>query len=102
MLLFALYCISYCVVTTTTIGFGDFTPERQALRAFAVLFIPLSVGAMGHFLGTIANFIVEQRSRHFDKQLYVHNIFSIPLCGAAKLNGLTVLCIADALTIEGF
>ena len=61
--------ISYCVVTTTTIGFGDFTPETQALRGFAVLFIPLAVGAMGHFLGTIANFIVEQRSRQFDKQL---------------------------------
>lgn len=41
---------------------------------FAVLYIPLAVGAMGHFLGTIANFIIEQRRRQFDKKLWRHEI----------------------------
>jgi potassium channel subfamily K len=29
---------------------------------------------MGHFLGTIANFIVEQRSQVFDKRLWKHEL----------------------------
>jgi hypothetical protein len=62
--------IYYCVVSCTTIGYGDLTPARQSMKLFAVIFIPLSVAAMGHFLGTIANFIVEQRSQVFDKRLW--------------------------------
>ena len=81
---------SYCVVTTTTIGFGDYTPHRQSLRAFAVLFIPLSVGAMGHFLGTIANFIAEQRSKVYDKQLWRHEITLEDLHAMSQGHGETV------------
>jgi Ion channel len=66
--------IYYCVVTTTTIGYGDLTPQRQSTKLFAVLFIPLAVGAMGHFLGTIANFIVDQRSREMYKRLWQHEL----------------------------
>jgi potassium channel subfamily K, other eukaryote len=64
----------YCVVTTTTIGYGDRVPQHESMKLFAVLFIPLSVGAMGHFLGTIANFIVEQRRKAYDKQLWKHEL----------------------------
>jgi len=53
--------IYYCIVTTTTIGFGDLTPTLPRTKWFAVLFIPLSVGAMGHILGTVANDILERR-----------------------------------------
>lgn len=44
------------------------------MKLFAVLYIPLAVGAMGHFLGTLANFIIEQRRRKFDKKLWKHEI----------------------------
>jgi potassium channel subfamily K, other eukaryote len=67
-------CIYYCVVTTTTIGYGDLTPQMQSTRLFAVLFIPLAVGAMGHFLGTVANFIVDQRTRVHHKRLWKHEL----------------------------
>ena len=33
--------IYYCVVTTTSIGYGDLTPIREDTRLFAVMFIPL-------------------------------------------------------------
>jgi len=55
-----------------------------------VLFIPLSVGAMGHFLGTIANFIVEQRSRVYDKQLWRHEITLEDLHSMSEGHGETV------------
>ena len=66
--------IYYCVVTTTTIGYGDLTPQQQSTKLFAVLFIPLAVGAMGHFLGTVANFIIEQRTRVHHKRLWRHEL----------------------------
>lgn len=66
--------VYYMVVTSTTIGYGDYVPDREWTKLFAVLYIPLAVGAMGHFLGTIANFIIEQRRQHFDKKLWRHEI----------------------------
>lgn len=39
--------IYFCVVTATTIGFGDVTPSTPLGKGFAILLIPLSVGAMG-------------------------------------------------------
>jgi hypothetical protein len=66
--------IYYCVVTTTSIGYGDFTPQRPSMKLFAVLFIPLAVGAMGHFLATMTDFIVEQRRQATDKKLWAHEL----------------------------
>jgi Ion channel len=66
--------IYYCVVTTTTIGYGDRVPQHEGMKLFAIVFIPLSVGAMGHFLGTVANFIIEQRRKAYDKQLWKHEL----------------------------
>jgi hypothetical protein len=44
------------------------------MRLFAVLYIPLGVGALGHFLGTIANFLMEQRQKACDTKLWKHEI----------------------------
>lgn len=64
----------YCVVTTTSIGYGDLTPAREEIRLFAVLYIPLAVGTMGHFLGKIATFIVEQRTKATNEALWKHEL----------------------------
>lgn len=66
--------VYYMVVTSTTIGYGDYVPEQQLTKLFAVFYIPLAVGAMGHFLGTIATYIVDKRRQKFDKKLWRHEI----------------------------
>lgn len=43
--------VYYCVVTATTIGFGDVTPSTDLGKGFAIVLIPLTVGAMGYILG---------------------------------------------------
>eukprot|EP00978_Attheya_sp_CCMP212_P030653 scaffold113525_cov46-Attheya_sp.AAC.1 len=64
----------YMVVTTTTIGFGDFTPDRAWLKLCAVVFIPLGVGTMGHVLGEVANVIVQERRHAFQRRVWTHEL----------------------------
>jgi hypothetical protein len=54
----------------TTIGFGDLCPKTRAARLFAVLYIPLSVAAMGELLSGIAMALVQRRQRElYERQL---------------------------------
>ena len=80
--------IYYCTVTTTSIGYGDLTPIRQDTRLFAVLYIPLAVGAMGHFLGTIATFIVEQRTQKTNESLWKHELTMDDLRSMSSSDGV--------------
>lgn len=64
----------YMVTTCTTIGYGDVTPHSNSMKLFAILYIPLAVGAVGHFLGSIANLIIESRHKVFEKQFWQHEM----------------------------
>lgn len=44
------------------------------MRGLAVIYIPLACGAMGHFLGTIATFIVDQRTKKMNEYLWKHEL----------------------------
>mmetsp|Transcript_9349 Transcript_9349/g.21087 ORF Transcript_9349/g.21087 Transcript_9349/m.21087 type:complete len:546 (+) Transcript_9349:107-1744(+) len=60
----------YCVVTATTIGFGDLTPQSDISKAVAILFVPIAVASMGYILGNVASFIVESRRAEHTKKLW--------------------------------
>ncbi|KAL3809946.1 hypothetical protein ACHAXA_011388 [Cyclostephanos tholiformis] len=62
--------IYYCVVTATTIGFGDITPKTESDKAVAIVFIPIAVASMGYILGNVATHIVEKRRDEFTKRLW--------------------------------
>ncbi|KAL7573533.1 hypothetical protein ACA910_008674 [Epithemia clementina (nom. ined.)] len=58
----------FTIVTATTVGYGDYSPESQKGRLIAIFFIPLSVGAMGHFLSSVAEAIMERRAEAVRRQ----------------------------------
>lgn len=60
--------IYYCIITTTTIGFGDVAPSKPAMRLVAVLFIPTSVAIIGQILGQIAGSRLSRSSRIAEKK----------------------------------
>ncbi|MEX0783398.1 MAG: potassium channel family protein [Dehalococcoidia bacterium] len=52
----------FCVVTSTTIGYGDFTPTTEVGRLVCVVYIIISVGLVVALLSRIAMGRVERRA----------------------------------------
>ena len=52
--------VYWCIMTGTSVGYGDLVPRKNNTIWFSVVFIPLSVGVMSAALGRIANIFVEQ------------------------------------------
>lgn len=52
--------IYYGIITTTTVGLGDFSPSKPLARLVAVFFIPISVAVLGELLGRVAGFFVDR------------------------------------------
>jgi potassium channel subfamily K len=59
--------IYYSFITAGTLGYGDLSPVTQNGRLWAVVFIPLAVGAAGEVLGGVASWMVQRRRERFYK-----------------------------------
>jgi len=53
--------IYYCVVTATSVGYGDIAPKTQSMRLFAVLFIPFSIAVMAEFVARVASLYIDRK-----------------------------------------
>ena len=61
--------IYWCVITGTSVGFGDKVPQTGSMRWFCIVYIPLAVGAYSAALGRIANIFVEREIRKNNAKL---------------------------------
>lgn len=43
----------FCVITLTTVGFGDFTPETTAGKMFTILYVCMGLGFIMAFVTTL-------------------------------------------------
>lgn len=59
--------IYYCWITLATVGYGDFSPQSQPMRLFAVFFIPFSVAFAGDVIGRIATIFVTREEERAEQ-----------------------------------
>jgi len=64
-------CLYFAVITSTTIGFGDYTPEQGTDRLFACFYILFAVGTITFFFGSVIDMIT-----HFKRQKFMSHFHS--------------------------
>lgn len=47
--------IYFCIITLTTVGYGDFSPQTDAGKAFTIIYIIMGVGIILSFINTVYN-----------------------------------------------
>ena len=56
-------CFYFAVITGTTIGYGDYSPQTQTGRVISVIYVLASVVTLGGVLGDVAGYFVEKKKR---------------------------------------
>ncbi|GMI12102.1 hypothetical protein TrLO_g2640 [Triparma laevis f. longispina] len=58
-----IHCFYFAVITGTTIGYGDISPQTPTGRVVGVVYILLAVVSLGNVLGDIASYFVEAKKK---------------------------------------
>lgn len=45
--------VYFCVITLTTVGYGDFSPQTDAGKLFTLLYIVIGIGVILTFINTV-------------------------------------------------
>ena len=64
----------YAIITASTIGLGDFAPVTRNARMFAILYLPLAVGAAGELLSSIATALIQRRQKKAYQDEFKNNL----------------------------
>ncbi|GAX19369.1 potassium channel subfamily K, other eukaryote [Fistulifera solaris] len=87
---FSLDSIYLGLITASTIGFGDFSPQTKWARLLAVVYIPLSVAAAGDLFSGLANALLVRRQREvfvhqLEKDLTIKHLQAMDVDGDGKI-----------------
>jgi len=67
-------CVYFCVVTVTTIGLGDVTPQTDGGRLFAIFWMLGGVTAMGWTVSAFSEILLERMRHTFHDQLTLGDV----------------------------
>lgn len=59
----------FCIVTLTTVGYGDLTPDGNTAKLFTCAFVFVGFSLVGLLLGSAANFLFDKQERMLIKAL---------------------------------
>jgi voltage-gated potassium channel len=78
------------VITVTTVGYGDLSPQTAGGRLFAIFFTLTAVGVAGYMVSILAATVIERQSTRVQRTLWKRNMHRIE-----ELSGHIVICGAD-------
>ena len=58
----------FSVITLTTIGYGDFSPQTDLGKMFTIVYILMGLGIILQFINTVKNHYSETRNKHHHKK----------------------------------
>jgi potassium channel subfamily K len=64
----------FCVITSTTIGFGDLHPDKTSLKVLSILFLPFAVAVFGECLGRVAGVFFDRANRQSEKEFLARQL----------------------------
>ncbi|KAK1395455.1 Two-pore potassium channel 1 [Heracleum sosnowskyi] len=67
--------IYFCVVTMTTIGYGDLVPDTMLAKLLACVFVFSGMALVGYVLSKLADYILEREGNLFYKAINASDIF---------------------------
>ena len=62
--------IYYCIVTATTVGYGDLSPQNMWTRLAACFYLPLCVTVMANVFGQITSFYMDKRTKEVEAEFF--------------------------------
>ncbi|KAK3218797.1 hypothetical protein Dsin_012767 [Dipteronia sinensis] len=64
--------IYFCVVTMTTVGYGDLVPHTTLAKVLACIYVFTGMALGGHILGKAADYLVEKQQILMVKAMHLH------------------------------
>ncbi|GMH97495.1 hypothetical protein TrVE_jg7225 [Triparma verrucosa] len=84
-------CFYFAVITGTTIGYGDLSPQTPAGRVIGIVYILTAVVSLGNVLGDIASHFVEAKKKEalekvLHKRISMDDFSQFDLNGDGRIN----------------
>lgn len=78
------------VITVTTVGYGDLSPQTVSGRLFAIFFTLTAVGVAGYAISVLAASVIERQATRVERTLWKRNMNRIE-----ELSEHIIICGAD-------